>query len=44
MDRTEAKQFSRKLIESMHGYRDALSGVLQGKLILKLTANLTESY
>lgn len=31
MDQTEAKQFTRKLIEAMHGYRDALSGVLQGK-------------
>ena len=39
MDRTEAKQFSRKLIESMHGYRDALSGVLQGKSELDLTEN-----
>ena len=31
MDATEAKQYARKLVEAMHGYRDALSGVLQGK-------------
>ena len=31
MNATEAKQYAKKLVESMHGFRDALSGVLQGK-------------
>lgn len=32
MDKTEAKQFARKLVEAQHGYRDALSGFLQGNI------------
>ena len=33
MDTTEAKQYAKKIVESLHGYRDALSAFLQGNTI-----------
>ena len=36
MDAGEARQYCRKLVEALHGYRDALSAFLQGKNGLEL--------